>query len=173
MDNKFPTVSLTIVAASITVGIPMAMTGIPITFSSMPNRRFPTPAPGAMPVFVIWIVLFRRFTLRAARASMTSNTSGRVSRTVPSKISRVSIPVWAITPGAKALTQPIPRVISEFLPYSWIKWRVINRWSTTIGPRASGAISWFPIPATNTFLCFISGINRRICSATSFVISRW
>ncbi len=66
-------------------------------------RWFPTPEPGWIPVSVSWIVEFSLFVERAARASITIMTSGSVCFTTPRMISAVSIPFFAITPGASAL----------------------------------------------------------------------
>ena len=94
---------ITMVAASTTVGTPMAMTGIPMVSSVRPFRWFPTPEPGWIPVSVSWIVEFSLYVERAARASITIMTSGSVCFTTPRMISAVSIPFFAITPGASAL----------------------------------------------------------------------
>ncbi len=60
-----------------------------------------------MPVFVIWMVRFRRLVDRAASASIAITRSGFVSPITPLMISADSIPVFAITPGTRLLTRCI------------------------------------------------------------------
>ena len=101
-------------------------------------------APGMVepeePVFVICIVLFKRFVERAASASMTITTSGFVCSTTPFMISALSIPVFAITPGTILLTICIRDLLYAAFPYSFTTCLVINKLSATFGPSASECV---------------------------------
>ena len=124
-------VSLTMVAASTTVGTPIARTGIPTVSFVMALRWFPTPEPGLIPVSEIWMVRLSLLELLAARASTAIIISGFVSRTMPLMISTVSIPVCAMTPGTIALTKRTFSSPMAYFPYSFTICLVIFRLSTT------------------------------------------
>ena len=63
----------------ITVGTPMAITGIPRVFLLISKRLLPTPEPGWIPVSVIWIVLFNLSIFLLAKASIAMMKSGFTS----------------------------------------------------------------------------------------------
>ena len=63
-------VSFTMVTASTTVGIPIAITGIANDFEDISFLLFPIPLPGSIPESVICIILFIFSTLDEAKASM-------------------------------------------------------------------------------------------------------
>ncbi len=166
-------VSITIVAASTTVGMPTAITGIPMLSRLSACLWFPTPEPGLIPVSVICIVRFRRLVPRAASASTAIMTSGPVSFVMPRTISIDSIPVCAITPGTILLTgfwQLSPRT---YLPNSLIICLVIQRLSTTLGPRESGVTARFPSPTTSVVNSFFLGSRRFKILDSCTDISRW
>ena len=110
-------VSLTIEAASTTVGTPMAIVGIPKISLDISFLLFPTPLPGLIPASVIWIVLLTLSTDEAAKASMVITKPGFISLTTLFNKSLVSIPVSPITPGARVHTLLNP---SSNVPYKYM-----------------------------------------------------
>ena len=123
----------------ITVGTPTAITLRPRLAAFSVLRLFPTPEPGLIPVSVICIVVLRRLLLLAARASTAITASASILSQIPLTISRVSIPVCAITPGHIALKAKLfstPLTSSKSVAGS--RCLVINRLSTTRGPMESG-----------------------------------
>ena len=100
--------SAAMVAASTTVGTPIAITGIPNVSTVNSFLWFPTPAPGTIPVSAIWTVLLILSILLEAKASITIINFGWTLSTIPFKISTVSIPVVPKTPGETALTGLVP-----------------------------------------------------------------
>ena len=69
---------------------------------------------------------------------------------IPFKISAVSIPVWAITPGMMPLMAGRSRFFRKSAPYSPVKCLVTWRLFSTRGPRESGVTEGFPRPTTST-----------------------
>ena len=165
--------SWTIVAASTTVGTPIPITRTERFSSFRPSLWFPTPEPGLIPVSVIWIVRLSLVVLLAASASTAITKSGFVSETTPRTISRVSIPVCAITPGTIPLIWCIFICSLLFSPYSRITCLVIWRLETARGPRESAVISWFPSPTTRIDCCRPRSISSLKWCATSSEISLW
>ena len=155
-------------AAPTTVGTPMAITGTPKLSFVRLWRGFPTPEPGWIPVSVSWIVVPRRRTLLAARASMAIIRSGWVSCMIPFKISAVSMPVCAMTPGAMPLIAGSFLSFRKVFPYCPSRCLVTCRLSSTRGPRESGVTESFPSPTTRTegksssLYPIISAISLRI-----------
>ena len=76
-------VSLVKVAASTTVGTPIAITGTPKFGSSSAFRTFPIPEPGTIPVVEICIVELILSTLLEANASTAITISGFELSTIP------------------------------------------------------------------------------------------
>ena len=103
--------SETSVASSTTVGIPIAITGIPNEAWLISCLVLPTPAPGTIPVSDNCIVLLILSILLDANASITINNFGFTLSTIPFNISTVSIPVVPKTPGDIALTGLVPSSI--------------------------------------------------------------
>ena len=154
------------VAASTTVGTPIATTGIPSVFLVSSFLRFPTPAPGSIPVSVICTVVQSLCTLLDANASTTITKSGFVFRIIPCNTSSVSIPVCAMTPGAIALTQPYPFSCIKDAPNSSLKCLVTKRASVIFGPNESEVTSRFPNPTTKTLFLRSPFIILSNCSQT-------
>ena len=96
--------SAAMVAASTTIGTPIAITGIPKVFWLISFRAFPTPAPGTIPVSASWTVLLILSILFDDKLSITIISFGFIFSTIPLIISIVSIPVVPKTPGAIAVT---------------------------------------------------------------------
>ena len=91
-------VSITIVAASKTVGIPTPITGIPSVSSDNSSCLFPTPPPGTIPVSDIWIDLLILSIFLEHKLSIAITSLGFILSTIPLTISIVSIPVVPSTP---------------------------------------------------------------------------
>ena len=150
-------VSLAIVVASTTVGIPTAITLTPKFSSFICFLLFPTPAPGDIPVSPIWIVVFTLSTFLAAKASIHITKSGLIFSTTPLIISTVSIPVTPSTPGATEQTGLTDSSIASGITVC--KCLVTIIFSVTFGPNASGVTCQFPSPTTNTVLSVSILIN--------------
>ena len=131
-----------------TVGTPMEMTRQPSVAALISRRRFPIPAPGAIPVSLICTVVLTLRISFAASASMTSTTSGLTIETTFSIRSAVSIPVTPVTEGLNPLTFAISQSPSQSNMAN--KWRVIFTLSTVCGPRLSGVTFSLPSPTTST-----------------------
>lgn len=82
-----------IVAASTTIGTPIAITGIPNVFSLISFLALFTPAPGTIPVSAICTVLLILSMLFDDKLSITIMSFGLIFSTIPFIISTVSIPV--------------------------------------------------------------------------------
>ena len=93
-------VSKTIDELVITVGTPIAITGIFKLSLDNSDRLLPIPLPGSIPVLVIWIVFWSRSTLLAASESIMIKRSGFIFSITPSIISFDSIPVFPKTLGS-------------------------------------------------------------------------
>ena len=161
-------VSFTRVAASTTVGTPMAITGTPSVSLFSGERLLPMPAPGFIPVSESCIVEFMRLMLLAARASMATTASGFTFSTIPFIISAVSMPVIPSTPGDTAATLPTESFISSGIESSICL--VTSILLTTFGPRASGVTFQLPSPTISTFLCFSGSTSSFIFSESAIVI---
>ena len=174
--------SFVIVAKSTTVGIPIAITGIPNVFMLISFLALFTPAPGTIPVSAICMLLLILSSFLVARASITINIFGFMFCTIPFNISIVSIPVIPSTPGDIADTGLVSSGII-FGMYSNMC-LVTSISGTTLGPNASGVTYLFPRPTTSissvsltcspiTFLnssAIISAISS-ILSSSAFFIS--
>lgn len=91
-------VSITIVAASKTVGIPTPITGIPRVLLESSSCLLPTPPPGTIPVSDICIDLFILSIFLEHKLSIAITSFGFILSTIPLTISIVSIPVVPKTP---------------------------------------------------------------------------
>ena len=155
--------SFVIVAKSTTVGIPIAITGIPSVFLLISFLVFSTPAPGTIPVSAICILLLILSMLLVARASITISNFGFTFCTTPFSISIVSIPVTPNTPGDIAETG---LVSSGIMLGIYSKMCLVTSISgTTLGPNASGVTYKLPSPTTS-----ISSVSFT-CSPTIFLNS--
>ena len=91
-------VSITIVAASNTVGIPIPITGtFKVSFDSS-SLAFPTPPPGTIPVSEICIDLLILSIFFEHKLSIAITKPGFTLSSIPLTISTVSIPVVPRTP---------------------------------------------------------------------------
>ena len=78
---------------------------------------------------------------------MTTTAPGQISRTTARTVSKVSMPLWASTPGHSAATGvnwPNCRGADRTMC------RVTSRLPTAVGPMASAAMVPLPKPATST-----------------------
>ena len=128
-----------------TVGIPMAITGIPRVSLLISLRMLPIPLPGWIPVSVIWILLFILLIVEAASASITMIRLGFVFFAIDNIISCVSIPVSAITPGA--ILDTFKMLSSGFPRRNRCLVTIIS--SSAFGPRLSGVLLALPKPTTS------------------------
>ena len=93
-----------IASAVNTRGMPMAITGMPSVARLRPMRKFPTPAPGEMPVSLSWTMVPTCSLSKEAKASTATIISGFKTEAMPATASAVSTPVMPMTPAAKAAT---------------------------------------------------------------------
>ena len=139
-------VSFTIVAASTTVGTPIAITGISNVSLDISSLLFPTPLPGDIPASVIWIVLLTWSKLELAKLSIAITISGLISLTIPFIMFWVSIPVVPVTPGSitDILLNPSSNSPNSYKLLVTIILRATN------GPMESGVHVLFPNPTIRT-----------------------
>ena len=162
------------VAASTTVGIPIAITGTPNESLVNSFLVFPTPAPGTIPVSAIWIELLILSILLDDSASIIIINFGLMFCTIPFNISCVSIPVVPSTPGDTALTDLVSSFNTSGI-YS-NKCLVISISFITFGPNASGVTYKFPSPTIKTesllLTCLsINAFNSFVTTSDAFCIS--
>ena len=112
----------------------------------------PTPLPGWIPLSVIWIHLLTLPIFEAARASTIITKSGLISLHNKEIISKVSIPLFPITPGLKLEVHLTPSLTSS---PSKNKCLVTTISSTTLGPKLSGVLSLLPSPIISTLLTLL------------------
>ena len=159
ISKSFSIVSLTIVAPLTTIGTPMAITLVFRDCSFNPFLWLPIPEPGVIPVSVSCIVVVILLTFLAASESIAIIMSGFIWAVMPFTIEKVSIPVWANTPGAKQYTLG-----------------KISICSATFGPNESGVAFEFPRPTIRIFFIFwflvISSIWFAISFAKIFCLSK-
>lgn len=125
--------SAAIVAASTTIGTPIAITGIPSVFWLISFLAFPTPAPGTIPVSESCTVLLILSILFDDKLSITIINFGFILSTIPFTISTVSIPVVPKTPGAIAVTGLVS--LSIYSGAYFKRCLVISISFTTFGPK--------------------------------------
>lgn len=94
---------------------------------------FRTPAPGTIPVSDNCIVLLILSILLEANASITIKSFGLILFTIPSSISKVSIPVVPRTPGDIALIGLVPS--STYSGKYFITCLVTSMFEITFGPK--------------------------------------
>ena len=134
------------VAASTTVGTPMAMTGTPRVSRFSAARALPTPDPGTMPVSAIWMVRQTRSRLREARASTARTQAGLESlppRPVPARRSPC---LWCPAPRPPG---PLRAESAEMLRH--LLHQVAGDQGcapAALGPTASGVMARLPRPTT-------------------------
>ena len=149
-------------AASTTVGMPMANTGTPNVSWSRAARWFPTPEPGVMPVSLSCTVAHTRPTRREARASTAMTRAGCTSATSPRTASADSTPVVPRTPVRCTATGRNP---AKCQGCAVMRCRVTRTLSAARGPTASGVMARLPRPMTSTGP--VSGSSSFSCPPTA------
>ena len=153
--------------ASMTVGIPIEITGRPRVARLSSRLSLPTPEPGEIPAFETCTLRQRDSASEPASASITTTTSGDILRHRVSICAADSMPDVPSTPGLQSAREQNCGKLSSSACF---KCRVTSIFEAARDPSASGVMSGLPRAATKTFSCSF-GRHRVISDASALTAS--